>query len=104
MDGIIKVAPEQLRTTAGEFNSQGQQVSTITGEMMNLVTGLTAVWEGEAAQTYITKFRGLEDDIQKMCRMITEHVNDLNDMAERYSTAEIQANDLANNLSSDVIV
>ena len=27
---------------------------------MQLVTGLNSIWEGEAATTYMTKFKGLE--------------------------------------------
>ena len=84
MDGIIKVSTEQLRSTASEFSSLGQQVASLTSEMTNTVTGLSSAWEGEAAQAYINKFKGLDDDIQKMNRMIQEHVTDLNDMATGY--------------------
>nr|WP_302664926.1 WXG100 family type VII secretion target [uncultured Agathobaculum sp.] len=104
MEGIIKVSTEQLRNTANEFSGLGQQVSSLTSEMVSLVTGLSSGYEGEAAQAYINKFRGLEDDIQKINRMIQEHVTDLNDMAQRYDQAEQSNVSDAGNLSSDVIV
>ena len=104
MEGIIKVSTEQLRSTASEFSTLGQQVSSLTSEMTNTVTSLASGWEGDAAQAYINKFRGLEDDIQKMNNMIQEHVNDLYDMAQRYDDANTAAVDLAGTLSSDVIV
>lgn len=104
MEGIIKVSTEQLRNTANEFSGLGQQVSSLTSEMVSLVTGLSSGYEGEAAQAYINKFRGLEDDIQKINRMIQEHVTDLNDMAQRYDQAEQNNVSDAGNLSSDVIV
>lgn len=104
MEGIIKVSTEQLRNTANEFSGLGQQVSSLTSEMVSLVTGLSSGYEGEAAQAYISKFRGLEDDIQKINRMIQEHVTDLNDMAQRYDQAEQSNVSDAGNLSSDVIV
>ena len=104
MEGIIKVSTEQLRSTASEFSTLGQQVSSLTSEMTNTVTSLASGWEGDAAQAYINKSRGLEDDIQKMNNMIQEHVNDLNDMAQRYDDANTAAVDLAGTLSSDVIV
>ena len=104
MEGIIKVSTEQLRNTANEFSGLGQQVSSLTSEMVSLVTGLSSGYEGEAAQAYINKFRGLEDVIQKINRMIQEHVTDLNDMAQRYDQAEQSNVSDAGNLSSDVIV
>ena len=104
MEGIIKVSTEQLRNTANEFSGLGQQVSSLTSEMVSLVAGLSSGYEGEAAQAYINKFRGLEDDIQKINRMIQEHVTDLNDMAQRYDQAEQNNVSDAGNLCSDVIV
>lgn len=104
MDGIIKVSTDQLRSTASEFGTLGQKVSSLTSEMTNVVTGLASGYEGEAAQAYINKFRGLEDDIQKINRMIQEHVTDLNDMAQRYDEAEKSSVSQAGSLSSDVIV
>lgn len=104
MEGILKVSPEQLRSTASEFSSQGQQISSCTSEMMNIVTGLSSAWEGAASQAYVNKFRALDDDIQRLNRMIQEHVQDLNDMAQAYEQAEQQATDAASTLTSDVIV
>ena len=104
MEGIIKVSTEQLRNTANEFSGLGQQVSSLTSEMVSLVAGLSSGYEGEAAQAYINKFRGLEDDIQKINRMIQDHLTDLNDMAQRYDQAEQNNVSDAGNLSSDVIV
>ena len=40
-EGIIKVNPEQLMSTAGEFGGQANSLQTLTGNMMNLVTSLT---------------------------------------------------------------
>lgn len=103
MDGIIKVAPEALISTAGEFSNQGSTINTLTGEMMQLVTGLSSVWEGEASQTYITKFKGLEDDIQRMVRMVQEHASDLEEMARLYQESDKAGADEANGLLTDVI-
>ncbi len=104
MEGIIKVSPQVLTSTASEFGNQGNQINTLTGEMMNLITGMASTWEGEAATAYITKFRGLEDDIQRMVRMAQEHSQDLQEMARIYSEADMANAEEANSLSADVIV
>ena len=103
MEGIIRVSPEQLISTAGEFSNQGSSISALTGEMMHLVTGLSSVWEGEAATAYMTKFKGLEDDIQRMIRMVQEHASDLEEMASVYTQSDKTGADEASGLLSDVI-
>ena len=103
MEGIIRVSPEALISTAGEFSNQGSNINTLTGEMMQLVTGLNSIWEGEAATTYMTKFKGLEDDIQRIVRMVQEHASDLEEMASVYQESDKAGADEANGLVTDVI-
>ena len=47
MEGILKVTPEQLEATAGEFANKGTTVGNLTSEMTQLVEGLNSIWEGE---------------------------------------------------------
>ena len=104
MTGIIRVNPSDLINAASDFGTRGATVSDLTAEMTTLVCGLSADWEGEAATTYITKFKGLEDDIQLMNRMIQEHVSDLEEMAGQYTDVESLNVQTASTLSSDVII
>lgn len=103
MDGIIKVDPQRLIGTADEFNGTGGQVKAITDQMVSIIDSLKSVWEGEAAMAYNTKFHQLQDDMDKMYRMIQEHVKDLNEMAQQYISAENANIDSGNVLAGDVI-
>lgn len=103
MEGILKVDPQKLITTADEFNTTGGQVRTLTREMVETVDSLRATWEGEAATAYNTKFHELDDDMEKMHRMIDEHVKDLKEMAQQYITAENTNMDTGNSLADKVI-
>lgn len=103
MDGIIKVDPQKLISTAEEFNGTGSQVKTLTDNMVSIIDSLKSVWEGEAATTYNTKFHQLQDDMDKMYRMIQEHVKDLNEMAQNFIQAENANIDTGNSLAGDVI-
>lgn len=103
MEGIINVTPEQLISTSSEFSSQGTVIQQLTTEMMNKVTSLSSVWEGESANLYIQKFTGLQDDIQRMLNMVREHAADLQEMAQNYMNAENQNLEDFGSLSSDVI-
>ena len=103
MEGIIKVSSEKLSSAAGEFGTQGNTVRTITDNMLNLASGLISVWEGEAAQTYMRKFNELEDDMQRIFRMIQEHSEDLKEMAANYQNADRQNEEAAAALGTDII-
>ena len=103
MEGIIKVDPQKLIGTSEEFNTTGGQVKSLTDSMVSLVDSLKGAWEGEASTAYNTKFHALQDDMDKMYRMIQEHVKDLNDMAQQYITAENTNMDTGNSLPGDVI-
>ena len=103
MEGIIKVAPEKLISAAGDFSTKASSVSTLTSNMTTLATGLSSVWTGEAATSYTNKFRELDDDIQRMIRMIQEHSTDLQDMAKLYQDADSFGVEEASALSGDVI-
>lgn len=105
MEGTLRVTPQQLTATATEFKANGSEITQLTSNMTELVNGLSSFWNGEAAEAFKAKYRGLEDDIQKLIKMVDEHAQDLIDMAQKYTDAESTSqSDLINNLSSDVIV
>lgn len=103
MEGTLRVDPQKLISTADEFRTTGGQVRSMTDRMLSIVDSLKSVWEGDAATTYNTKFHQLEDDMNRMYRMIDEHVKDLNEMAQRYMEAENSNNEAGNSLAGDVI-
>ena len=44
MEGILKVTPEKMIQSSGEFASLGSQIKNLTGEMLSLVKGMNGVW------------------------------------------------------------
>ena len=104
MDGIIKVTPEELINTSTEYDTTGGTIRNLTSQMVDVVTSLNSVWEGETANLYQQKFQGLQDDIERMHSMIQEHVKDLVEMAELYIKVTTATAAIAQPLSSDVIV
>ena len=103
MTGTIKVSPEKLTATAGEFSSEGSNMTNLVSEMINIVSSMNSTWEGDASVAYITKFNSLESDLQVLNRMIQEHVSDLKEMANLYRTAEQSNADDASSLASGII-
>ena len=82
-----------------------EQLERITQQMTNTVNSLSrCVWTGEAANAYRNKFAALQDDINRMVKMIDEHVSDLNAMAKQYESAEQTSISLSASLSDNVII
>ena len=102
-DNIIKVTPEELQATAGEFQSLNSQVKATTDDMISQINNLKPVWEGQAAEALYSKITGLQQDMDKIYRMINEHVNDLNEMAQIYITAEQQNEQTSSDLLSGIL-
>ena len=103
MQGTLLVTPEEMERTAGELDGVRGQVESITQQMLDEARNMTAVWEGEASNAFITKFNTLEDDMRRMGNMVREHVSDLRDMAGIYKNAEAQNEAEAQALPSDAI-
>lgn len=104
MAAIIKVNPDTLKSTASEFASQGASLQQTTTAMIDLINGVTSAWAGEAAQSYINKFNQLQDDMDRMFRMVQEYSNDLQEIATAYQAGEQNSMEAAEALSTDVII
>lgn len=103
MEGTLRVTPEKLISTANEFNGTGGQVRTLTQSMIDTVNSMNTIWQGEAATAFSQKFNSLQDDMEKINRMISEHVTDLNEMARQYQGAESINVEDSNALAGDII-
>lgn len=105
MEGILRVTPATLTNTASGFEARANTVNNLTQQMTSIVTSLSGqIWSGDAANAYKNKFNGLQDDMTRIYKMIKEHSDDLIEFATQYSNAETANAELANSLSSDVIV
>ena len=103
MEGILKVTPEKLIQASNEFSQTGKTIRSLTSEMLSIVNGLKSIWQGEAAESYSSRFSSLQDDIEKIGRIIDEHVNDMNEMAREYQNAESASLEASSSLMSDIV-
>lgn len=104
MEGILKVTPEKLIQTSGEFEASGNQMKNLTSEMMELVQGMKSIWQGEAASAYGNKFHSLQTDMDKLYRMVQEHVKDLQEMASHYQKAEEGSTQQGSGMNANIVV
>lgn len=104
MEGILKVTPEKLIQTSGDFSGSGIQIKNLTGEMMEQVQGMRGIWQGEAASAYGNKFHSLQNDMDRLYRMVQEHANDLQEMAAHYQKAEEGNTQQGAGLNANIVV
>ena len=103
MDGKLKVTPERLIEASDSFRSTNSTVRATTDEMVSVVNSLKGTWQGEAADAFNSKFLMLQDDMDKIHRMIDEHVRDLQEMAEQYQLDVEKFKELAGEKELDAI-
>lgn len=100
----ILVTPETLKNTADEFFNIEKEALDCVNNMIMKVNELENKWKGEASQAYVRKFRNLRDDMEKIFRMIQEHVEDLKKIADRYSQVEQESQELISDLADDIVL
>ena len=91
IEGTLLVTPEVLQEKSRSFSSLAVQVKSLHDDMIQRVNSLASAWEGTAADAYRTKFSALQASMDTINRMIMEHSNDLEAMAQTYIDAENQA-------------
>ena len=103
MEGNFKVSPQEIQIIADEFGDRGNRIVVLMNEILGVVEGIGSCWEGDVALIYINKFKGLQQDINSMNKMIQNHVQDLSEMAKNYTKIEKQSQELQVELFGDVI-
>lgn len=103
MDGTLLVTPGELKNTASTFQGKAGEVKSLHDDMIAKVNALSGSWTGEASEAYKLKFTSLKASMDTVNRMIMEHVNDLNTMAEQYETAENAAKSAASELLASTL-
>lgn len=103
MDGTLLVTPGELKNTASTFQGKAGEIKSLHDDMIAKVNALSGSWTGEASEAYKSKFTSLKASMDTVNRMIMEHVNDLNTMAEQYETAENAAKSAASELLASTL-
>lgn len=102
--GYVAVDPQELMAASSELAACAAKLNGMLNSMLELVRSVTSFWTGEAVAAFLTKFLGLQDDMQKIVRMVQEHADDLSQIAASYLKAEQENVSDFSGLSADVIV
>ena len=64
MEAMLKVTPEKLIETAGEFANTEANIRNLTQEMISVVDAFKPIWQGEAATGFANRFASLSEDMR----------------------------------------
>ena len=99
----LKVTPQQLKTKSGEFKKKASDVKRTTDDMLNEITKISAAtWSGDAAEAFKKRFGELQDDMERIYKMIMEYSSDLDDIAQKYIETENSNEQIATSLAADI--
>jgi len=73
MAGQIRITPDQMRTRATEFRTEGQNFEDVITKMQNLINTLQEEWEGEASRKFAEQFDALRPSFVEV-RNLIDHI------------------------------
>lgn len=104
METVLKVTPEKLMETAGQFSAAEANIKSLTDEMISVVESFKPIWQGEAATAFANRFAALSDDMNRLYMMIRKHSEDLIQIANEYSQAEAESGNMAASLVTEAVI
>lgn len=84
----IRVNSTVMREKATAFKAVATSIKTYNSEMVTEVDSLRSTWEGEAAETLVSKFKGLVESFEAICTTINQYADFLEQAAIAYDEAE----------------
>ena len=99
----IRVTPETLTRKAGDLDTNASDVMLLTTQMTERALELTGrIWSGEAQTAFVTRFRTLQDTINKYTPLLQKHASNLRTIAGQYAAVETEAKDLSSGLPGNI--
>lgn len=72
MASQIRMTPEKMRSKAGEYTTQANNLQSIISKMDALLKDLQGEWEGNASEAYAARFAELRPGFVKAKDLIDE--------------------------------
>ena len=88
MADVLKVTPEELRTTATQFKTNMQKMQVAYLQMSDAVRNLDTSWNGEASEQFKEQFKNMYDNLSKSEQKMTDAADELTRAAGIYDEVE----------------
>ena len=104
MADTIRVTPKELQDKARMMENAGNEIKNLSQNMTAKVTELSGrIWSGEAQQAYVNRFKSLQEDIERLNKLIADEAQHLYTISAEYTKTEETNVTESGNLSEHVI-
>ncbi len=101
MEVNLRVQPDVLRAKAEELSAERTNVTNLMEQAKVEISSLSTSWKSEASEQFQNKFKQVYDDIDNLIAIMSEHINDITEIATIYSSAEKSAQSAGDSLPTD---
>ncbi len=90
MADVLKVTPEKLQETAGQFKSHQSNLQTAYLTMSDAVRSLDTTWNGEASEQFKAQFDSMYKNLSQTEAKMKDAIDELLKANEIFSTTETE--------------
>lgn len=88
--GQIRMTPDTMRTRAGEYRTEAENLQGVIEKMDSLLNTLLTEWEGSASEAYANKFSELRPSFVAAKQLIDDIAQALDKTAEAVESTDNQ--------------
>lgn len=88
--GQIRMTPDTMRTRAGEYRNEAENLQGVIEKMDSLLNTLLTEWEGSASEAYANKFAELRPSFVAAKQLIDDIAVALDKTAEAVEATDSQ--------------
>ena len=84
----IRVSPEMLRSSSQSLTTMESRFATLMQQIKSDMSAMKNNWEGQAADSFISRFNQLERNFATYSRVMKEYAKFLSDSAQQYEATD----------------
>lgn len=100
----IKVEPQVLKNISADVIAKIEKTEYAFREIEDIVERSSSYWNGNGYTGMRKVYVNKKDDYKEICKMLREHIQNLQQIAGIYDATENIANQIAASLESDVLI
>ncbi|MGG0658407.1 WXG100 family type VII secretion target [Rummeliibacillus pycnus] len=90
MAGQIRMTPQELKSKAKKYDTCGEQIITMLGELDGLQGQLRSEWEGKAFQQFDAQFEQLKPKVKNFAELLKAIKEQLDQTADAVEEHDMQ--------------
>ncbi|WP_143315250.1 WXG100 family type VII secretion target [Clostridium sp. HBUAS56017] len=90
MAGKIRVTPEELRRSSGQFKNGSQSTQQLLNKLTSEVNKMSNAWEGAAHNSFFEKYKSLQPSLKEFVQVLQDISKQLDGVAKTMEDVDKQ--------------